>query len=303
MSNLHRIQWIDAMIRAGRTPNCRTIADKFEISTRQASRDIEYLRDSLGAPLAYDAAENGYRYTDTTFVLPAFLLSAQERQALAYLTYRYARFDDPLAQRLAALFARVSGEARNPEEQVAVPLVGVDAPTAAAFAPLREAIAARRKVRLAYADYSGQRTVRVFCPYKLYTRGEVGYVVGFCELRGELRVLRLSRVQQAQVLDEGFVVVPYFDPAAYDEHTPIITTDPYLATVRFAHPLNLDALRLRVEELERGLYRIAFRQPESLLSGLLALAQPFAIEHPRWLRERLRARLQALFARQEGGKG
>ena len=42
VSNLHRIQWVDAMIRAERYPNCRTIAAKFEISPRQAARDIEY---------------------------------------------------------------------------------------------------------------------------------------------------------------------------------------------------------------------------------------------------------------------
>ena len=51
MSNLHRIQWIDAQIRAERFPNCSTIARKFEITRRQASRDIEYLRYSLGAPV------------------------------------------------------------------------------------------------------------------------------------------------------------------------------------------------------------------------------------------------------------
>ena len=90
VSNLHRIQWIDAMIRAGRYPNGRTIADKFEISHRQAARDIEYLRDSMGAPLVYSARENGYYYDDDTFVLPAQVISDEERHALAYLAQRYA---------------------------------------------------------------------------------------------------------------------------------------------------------------------------------------------------------------------
>lgn len=48
MSNLHRILWIDQEIRRGGYPNSRTIAEQFEISPRQAARDIEYLRYSLG---------------------------------------------------------------------------------------------------------------------------------------------------------------------------------------------------------------------------------------------------------------
>jgi predicted DNA-binding transcriptional regulator YafY len=44
VSKAHRIAWIDAQIRAGRRPNTLAIAERFEISTRQAARDVEYLR-------------------------------------------------------------------------------------------------------------------------------------------------------------------------------------------------------------------------------------------------------------------
>ncbi len=55
MALLHRLQWIDAAIRRGRYPNTNDVAERFEISRRQALRDFDYLRDSLGAPLAYCA--------------------------------------------------------------------------------------------------------------------------------------------------------------------------------------------------------------------------------------------------------
>lgn len=47
MSNFHRLARIDAHIREGRYPNSRTIAEQFEISLRQAQRDVEYLRYSI----------------------------------------------------------------------------------------------------------------------------------------------------------------------------------------------------------------------------------------------------------------
>lgn len=60
MSNLHRIQWIDKQLRAKGYPYARTIAERLEISTRQAARDIEYMRYSLGAPIEYCPSMKGY---------------------------------------------------------------------------------------------------------------------------------------------------------------------------------------------------------------------------------------------------
>lgn len=59
MPSIHRIQWFDARVRTGRYPSARSLAERFEISHRQAQRDIEYIRDSLGAPLEYVASRRG----------------------------------------------------------------------------------------------------------------------------------------------------------------------------------------------------------------------------------------------------
>lgn len=55
MSNMHRILWFDQEVRSNHFPNCTQLAHQFELSTRQANRDIEYMVNSLGAPLQYDA--------------------------------------------------------------------------------------------------------------------------------------------------------------------------------------------------------------------------------------------------------
>lgn len=119
MSNHHRITQIDAWIRSGGYPNCRQIAERFEISTRQAARDIEYLRYSMGAPVQYNHRENGYSYTDDTFALPAQIISEVERKTLAYLAEQYRRAGSGPALQLAELFLRISGNtprSRRPGE-------------------------------------------------------------------------------------------------------------------------------------------------------------------------------------------
>jgi predicted DNA-binding transcriptional regulator YafY len=53
-------------------PNASDISDKFGISQRQAQRDIEYMRTTLNAPLAYSASRRGYFYK-RSFYLPAMI--------------------------------------------------------------------------------------------------------------------------------------------------------------------------------------------------------------------------------------
>jgi predicted DNA-binding transcriptional regulator YafY len=60
VASLHRLQWIDECIRHNKYPNITQIVERFEISRRQALRDVEYLRDSLGAPIKYNAKYQGY---------------------------------------------------------------------------------------------------------------------------------------------------------------------------------------------------------------------------------------------------
>jgi hypothetical protein len=110
---LHRLQWIDAEIRAGRYPNARRVAEQFEISPRQAQRDFEYLRDSLGAPLEYSPPRRGYRYDGESYVLPGPYVTPSQRGVLGGLAAYYARSAerraDPVLDGMAALFARLSG--------------------------------------------------------------------------------------------------------------------------------------------------------------------------------------------------
>jgi predicted DNA-binding transcriptional regulator YafY len=112
---LHRIQWIDAQIRAARYPNARRVAERFEISHRQAQRDFEYLRDSLGAPLLYSALRRGYRYHGEAYVLPGPFVTPLQRGVLGHLAAYYARSaargEDPVLEGMAELFTRLSGGA------------------------------------------------------------------------------------------------------------------------------------------------------------------------------------------------
>ena len=50
--------------RSGSYPNARTLAEGYEVSDKTIKRDLEYLRDSLDAPVEYDTRKRGYYYSD-----------------------------------------------------------------------------------------------------------------------------------------------------------------------------------------------------------------------------------------------
>ena len=72
MSANDRIQWFHKKIVGGCYPNAAHLSEQFDISHRQAQRDVEFLRKELGAPLGYSSKHKGYYYVED-FVLPLII--------------------------------------------------------------------------------------------------------------------------------------------------------------------------------------------------------------------------------------
>jgi len=77
MKAADRIQWLHKRIAGMHYPNASRLAERFDISHRQAQRDVDHLHHVLGAPLAYDAAKRGFYYKEE-FTLPVYTTSAGE---------------------------------------------------------------------------------------------------------------------------------------------------------------------------------------------------------------------------------
>lgn len=116
ISAYHRIIWFHNRITDNCYPNARALSEYFEISIRQAQRDIEYLRDSMNAPLTYCAKKRGYAYQQE-YSLPHYFLSEIEKGILHAMaddysqigSYGYAKYDN-----YATLLSKISGSKENP---------------------------------------------------------------------------------------------------------------------------------------------------------------------------------------------
>jgi proteasome accessory factor B len=107
---LERIAAFDRAVRAGEYPNAGTLARRLEVSRRTVQRDIEFLRDRLGAPLVFDTARQGYAYADPGFRLPAVPMTEGELLALALAERVLRQYrGTPYAPDLARAFRKLTG--------------------------------------------------------------------------------------------------------------------------------------------------------------------------------------------------
>ncbi|RKN85776.1 WYL domain-containing protein [Paenibacillus ginsengarvi] len=281
MSNMHRLHWIDMQIRRMQYPNCSSIAEQFSISTRQAARDIEYLRDSLNAPVEYDFRRKGYFYTDEAFVLVNTFVTEQERQGLFYLAEQYGKLESEHARHLSKLFRRLIELGGADEGEIALPLFPIDEQELSIFDAINRSIETYTKLDITFVDGNGiNREIRL-SPYKIYSYGSDNYVVGYCEPTRLIRFFALKRLIEARLTEDRFDLTPLLKQA---EIVPELADEANMAYVRINKPSYVGTFPFRFTAVENGLYRVEYDDPNRFLAVLFASPVEVSIVSPKWLR-------------------
>jgi predicted DNA-binding transcriptional regulator YafY len=283
MSNMHRIAWIDRQIRERQYPSCVLIAEHFCLSPRQAARDIEYLRDSMCAPLEFCRKNRGYFYTEASFVLGQIVITEQQKQGLAYLVEQYEQMKGEHAIHLSRLFRRLIEDSPTDQIELELPLFPINPNELSCFDKLREAIASFRKVDVFYRDETNENRHLRLSPYKLYSYRNSNYIVGYCEPGGQIRFFGLHNISGVTVTDESFDLTPLLKQAYI---IPELVPELEKAFVRFKVESYAETLPFYAKNIGEGLYQIEYYNEEKLLAALFLLPCRCSIESPQWLKGR-----------------
>jgi predicted DNA-binding transcriptional regulator YafY len=221
---LPRIYRIDAAIAAESFPNSDDLAGMCETSISTISRDIEFMRDQLLAPIEYDPFNRGYYYSKKTYRLPAGFTGAEDLLALGMAKsilslYRETPLFGAANNLLECITAPLISDGNKDwlENRIAVPKIA----SARVDPCLWEIVVAGLKGnRLITFEYRGtwdkdyqNRLVR---PYQLLFDSGIWYLYGFAEERKETRIFSLSRMKNAALTNDTFSLpskVNYADSA------------------------------------------------------------------------------------------
>lgn len=213
-----RLLFIDRKIREGGYPNCASLGREWEVSAKTVQRDIDYLRDELDAPVAYEPLRRGYYYTEPSFSLPAIRVSESDLFSVCVAETVLSQYrNTPLFTKLSSVFQKVRDSlpdkmSVNPawlNERILVFPEAATRVDPAIWETLAKAIRDNRRVRIRHTSPGNSRTnvvERTVDPYYLVSHRGEWYLSSYCHLRESIRTFGVSRISAATILDEPFTM-------------------------------------------------------------------------------------------------
>jgi len=210
MPQTERLYRLKSLLDAGRTLRRDELLRTLEVSAATLKRDIEFLRDRLGAPIVYDRSDGGWRLDNATGPgrglreLPGLWMTEEEITALMAMHCLISDLDsgELLAPRLQSLLTRLerlldAGSEAPAELRRRIRLVPMASRRVApdCFQAIGSALLRRRRVVLMYYSRSrNETTKREVSPQRLVRYRDNWYLDGWCHQREALRTFSLDAI-------------------------------------------------------------------------------------------------------------
>lgn len=220
---LYRCAIIHRAIKAGGYPNASRLSNDLGVHRRTIMRDLDYMRDSLGAPLEYCPRNRGYYYTEKDYSIDLLNLTEGELLSLflghnLLLKCRGTPYEKHITSafgKICALLPDTIALDFGLADQITFdlePLRGKDQMVTANFAAISAAM--RRKKSLKITHYAIARDdwrERIVDPYCLRYYQGGWYLIGFCHLRNDYRFFALDRIGEISRTNRDFQIHKDFD--------------------------------------------------------------------------------------------
>jgi predicted DNA-binding transcriptional regulator YafY len=215
MSRPARLCRIERLIKARGHVSFKALLEELEVSPATLKRDLEYLRDRLGAPIEYDRDLNGYKFSaehrGEKHELPGMWFSERELYSLLTTHQLLSELDgqgvlsrhlQPLLDRVHELLGSSEAEAKAIVKRVKI-ISAARRPVPSRFFELvGEALVKRRRVRMRYLTRGrGEVTEREVSPQRLVHYRNTWYLDAWCHRSDGLRRFALDAVEEAGLVD------------------------------------------------------------------------------------------------------
>jgi proteasome accessory factor C len=220
MDKFDRIFQAHAILASRRTGiSLEDLMARLECSKSTLYRAINVLKDTLHAPVEFDAGAGGFRYADAkgaeAFELPGLWFSPAELQALAVMQRLLKDVGGglltehlgPLSKRLDELTRHRRLNLGEAASRLRFPAIG-SRPAGPAFQTVASATLQRKKLWIEYHGRgSDARSERTISPQRITHYRESWYLDAWDDDKAELRCFAVDRILKATILDQRAVDV------------------------------------------------------------------------------------------------
>jgi predicted DNA-binding transcriptional regulator YafY len=295
------------------------LARRLEVGERTVRRYAVMLQE-MGVPVEGERGRYGAYSLKRGYKMPPMMFTDEEALGLA-LGLLAARtiglvgvapaVEGALAKLERVMPEALGGRVRNLEETVSIAIARPTTPAdSETLLTLAAAVGERRRVRLRYRSGWAGESERAVDLYGVMQREGYWYAAGHCHLRGSMRLFRLDRVLEAEMLDDTFARPAGLDsPGAVLKAVASTPGDEWSVEVLLetraedAH-WQLPSVGLALEQAEGGtLLRCSTWSLDWIARVLAGLDCSFIVRRPDELREALERRAEkiaALSKRTEG---
>lgn len=225
-ATLQRVLWIHERLGNQHPATAVSLARELETSERTIKRDLEFMRDRLGAPIDWDGGARSYVYSRPCDLLPLLRVDAGEALALTLAGKTFAAWNGtPLGSALTAVLSKIAGVVGGavslPVSEISELISQPDDPAAAAelrwFATVLETISRRRVLQIVYQKPRANALpeTRLVHPLHIAHLDHRWVLIAYDPSRRACRNFLLGRIRQAKATTNAFVPPDGFDLRAY----------------------------------------------------------------------------------------
>ncbi|MDJ0833442.1 MAG: YafY family protein [Gammaproteobacteria bacterium] len=214
MDRTERFYIIDQLLNGSRSVSRAQFLEALEISAATFKRDLEYLRDRLGAPIVWDRELRGYRYQQDAehaqnYQLPGLWFNTGEIQALLTM-HAWLENLQPgiLSEHIKPLQARIRAlldQGDHSVDEITRRIRILTQPRKSAgnsyFQQISQALLNRKRLRIEHFNRaSNQRSQREVSPQRLTFYRDNWYLDSWCHQRHAIRSFAVDALQGAEIL-------------------------------------------------------------------------------------------------------
>lgn len=181
----------------------KELSEHFEVSQRTIYRDVDAL-SAAGIPIYANKGKGGGISLLENFVIKKSILSEKEQIDILSSLHGMKALNvpdaEPVLKKLATLFDK------NYAEWIDVDFSywGSSSDEKEKFNLLKTAIINKNRVEFDYYSSYGEKTERIIEPLQLKFKGHAWYVYGFCTVKNDYRMFRVTRIKNLVPLNEKF---------------------------------------------------------------------------------------------------
>lgn len=211
---LDRMVQIFKAIKADGCPNRHRLAADIEVTTKTIQRDIDFMRERMHMPIAFDRGQGGYRFTEPVPNFPMIELSEGELISVfigqkALLQYKGTPFEAPLRSALEKLTSNLPGSLTmswsDLDSMISFRSFRISPMDLTVFRDASEAVRRRQEISFEYKKFNFLRYEhRLVQPLHIACVLDQWYLIGRCLLRDDMRSFVLARIRNTRLTATRF---------------------------------------------------------------------------------------------------